>query len=110
MRTHRPESRAGLTLTRLLVVIAIISVLVAWFLPSVVRQACDAAGRSQFVSTLKQQAQAVANYVSSLGNQRRASPYLNHQDVGGFGQSSTGTGLGLPWQSQSSPYVDHDGL
>ncbi len=117
MRTNRLKSRAGSTLVRLLVVIAIIGVSLGWLLPAAVRQACDAAGRSQFWSNLKQQALAVANSVGAFGNQRRTSPYLNHEDVGvfsgsgGYGQQSTGSGL-PPWLGggPTSPYVDHDSL
>ena len=121
MRTNRPKSRAGLTLVRLLVVISIIGVLsVGLVLPALQK----AAHRSPWLSNLKQQALAVASYLGAFGHlssnfrqptgtplpwQSQTSPYLDHQGLyNGYGQPPTGTPL--PWQSQTSPYVEHQGL
>jgi type II secretory pathway pseudopilin PulG len=112
MRTNRPKSRAGLTLVRLAVVISIVGVLVVGLLLPAVQEVRKAAHRSQFLNDLKQQAVAVASYVSAFSKgkgfpwSKPASPYLDHSGLSdGYGQAPAGTPL--PWQSQNSPYLQH---
>jgi len=120
MRTNRPKSRAGITLVRLLVVTSIIGVLVVGLgLPAFQK----AAQRLPWLNNLKQQAMSVASYLGAFSNlsssfgpstgtrlpwQRQTSPYLNHQGLGEYGQPSAGAPL--PWMQPTSPYVDHQGL
>jgi type II secretory pathway pseudopilin PulG len=109
-----------LTLVRLLVVIAIIGVMLGVVLPAVQRVR-GAVCRSPWLNNLKEQALSVANYVSAFSKlsstsrpstgaqlpwQRQTSPYLEHQGL--YDQPPTGTPL--PWSTPTSPYVDHQGL
>jgi hypothetical protein len=116
MRTDRAKSRAGFTLAKLVLAIAVIGLAVSFIWPTI----REAVSRSDWFNKLQQQAPAVANAMSFVGNlpsaiapltggrQRQNSPYLDHDGLSnGFGQASTGTPL--PWQRQTSPYLNHQG-
>jgi hypothetical protein len=121
MRTDRPKSRAGLTLVRLLLVITLIAVSVCLLSPAI-KQAIR---RSAAFNSLKDQALAVASYLGAFGDvssafgsprgtrlpwQKQTSPYLDHQGLSdGYGGQPP-TSSALPWQKPTSPYLDHQGL
>lgn len=85
------RNRAGVSLTEVLVAIAIIVLLLAFLLPAV-QQSREAARRMQCQSHLKQLGIAIHNYESS------------------YGIVPPGATMGYSWMAQILPYVDRSNL